>query len=358
MFVRNCWYVAAWDYELAEGALISRAIMNEPVVIYRAGDGGLVAMADRCPHRSAPLSLGRLEGDEVRCMYHGLKFARTGACTEIPGQDMIPATAKVKTYPVVQRHSWIWVWMGDPAAADEALIPAAVGFDDPNWVLRSGHLDYEASYLLINDNLTDFTHLSYVHAESFGATEAFARTRPTVEILERGVRIWRWIAGDAAVRADVGRPAHRPAAGDSWQSYDFLAPGVLLMYGATFPAGTAARFGGGKPDPTQAEALAENFTSQAVTPMTDKTSRYFFNWGPRAGEGADAAADAMMKVAQMAFAEDKTIIEAQQRVIDLNGEVKPVLTSADVGPMQFRAVLERLIKAETAPQAAKAAAVA
>ena len=359
MFVQNCWYVAAWDNELAEGALISRTIINEPVVIYRAGDGGLVAMADRCPHRSAPLSLGRLEGDEVRCMYHGLKFARSGACTEIPGQDMIPATARVKTYPVVQRHSWIWVWMGDAALADEALIPPAVGLDDPNWVLRHGHLDYEADYLLINDNLTDFSHLSYVHANSFGATEAFARTRPNVEILDRGVRIWRWMAADTAVREDMERPAHRPEIGDGWQTYDFLAPGVLLMHSATCPAGTAARLGGGKPDPSQVEMRGENFTSQAVTPMTDKTARYFFSWGPRAGEGAEAVADAMLKVAHMAFNEDKVMIEAQQRVIDQGGEVKPILTSADVGPMQFRAVLERLIKAERAPQGAgETAAVA
>ena len=354
MFVRNCWYVAAWDHELAEGAIISRTLLNEPVALWRAPDGALIGMADRCPHRSAPLSLGRIEGEEVRCMYHGLKFARSGACTEIPGQDMIPATARVKTYPVVERHSWIWVWMGDPARADPALIPPAVGMDDPDWVLRSGHLDYDANYLLINDNLTDFTHLTYVHANSFGAAEVFARTRPNVEILDRGVRIWRWVTSDP-VRHGMDRPAHRPAVGDAWQAYDFLAPGVLLMHSATCPEGTAERFGRGKPDLSQVDLLAENFTSQAVTPMTDKTSRYFFNWGPRKAEGADAMADAMLKVALMAFGEDKTIIEAQQRVIDLNGEVKPVLTSADVGPMQFRAVLERLIKAEGAEKAAAVA---
>ena len=352
MFVRNCWYVAAWDHELKPGELISRTIINEQVVVYRVA-GGLVAMEDRCCHRFAPLSKGRLEGDDLRCMYHGLKFDPSGQCIEIPGQDMIPRTARVRTYPAVEKHSWIWLWMGDPAKADESLIPPAVGLDEPSWTLRSGHLDYEANYLLINDNLTDFTHLSYVHRNSFGATEAFARTRPTVERLERGVRIWRWISD--GLREDAPTRVHRRADGDNWQTYDFLAPGVLLMHTVVCPEGTAARFGHRPPDPSEVSVLAENFTSQAVTPMTDRTSRYFFSWGPRAGEGSDALADAMLQVAHQAFAEDKEMIEAQQRVIDHDRGRKEVLTSADVGPMQMRGVLERLIKAETSTGAASAA---
>jgi vanillate O-demethylase monooxygenase subunit len=354
MFVRNCWYVAAWGHELAAGELHPITILNEPVVLYRDSTGAPVALADRCCHRLAPLSLGRIEGDELRCMYHGLKFDRTGRCTEIPGQDMIPATACVKTYPVVERHSWIWVWMGDPARADASLIPAAIGFDDPNWTLRSGRMDYEASYLLINDNLTDFTHLSYVHRNSFGTTEEFARTRPTVEKLNRGVRIWRWLA--SARDPDAEQAVHRPAGDvDSWQTYDFLAPGVLLMYNASFPRGAAERFAGGPPDLSQVNGIAENFTSQAVTPMTDKTSRYFFNWGPRAGEGSEAMADAMLTIAHMAFSEDKAIIEAQQRVLDATADPKFVLTSADVGPMLMRSVLDRLAKADEAKETAAVA---
>ncbi|HEX4097694.1 MAG TPA: RHO alpha subunit C-terminal catalytic domain-containing protein, partial [Caulobacteraceae bacterium] len=209
-----------------------------------------------------------------------------------------------------------------------------------------------ANYLLINDNLTDFTHLSYVHAKSFGATEAFARTRPTVERLDRCVRIWRWMT--SGFTDDSAARVHRRAEGDTWQTYDFLAPGVLLMHTAVCPSGTAARCHDGPPDLSQVEVLSENFTSQAVTPMTGKTSRYFFSWGPRAGEGSDALADAMLQVAHMAFGEDKAIIEAQQRSIDLAPGQKEVLTSADVGPMQMRAVLQRLMREEGS--AAEAAA--
>jgi vanillate O-demethylase monooxygenase subunit len=214
-------------------------------------------------------------------------------------------------------------------------------------------MDYEANYLLINDNLTDFTHLSYVHANSFGATEAFARSRPTVDRLERGVRIWRWMSD--GLRPDAPTQVHRRAQGDNWQSYDFLAPGILLMHTAVFPSGAAERFGGRPPDFAQMQPLAENFTSQAVTPMTDRTSRYFFSWGPRAGEGSEALADSMLALAHQAFTEDKEMIEAQQRVIDFDPGRKEVLTSADVGPTQMRSVLQRLIKAETADPSASAA---
>jgi vanillate O-demethylase monooxygenase subunit len=120
MFVENCWYCAGWDYELSQGkhALLARRIANEPLVLYRKLDGGVVAMEDRCPHRQAALHLGQKEGDSLRCMYHGMKFGPDGKCTEVPGQDKIPPQACVRTLPVVEKDNWIWVWMGDPAAEE------------------------------------------------------------------------------------------------------------------------------------------------------------------------------------------------------------------------------------------------
>jgi len=350
MFVRNCWYVAAWDYELEERP-IARTIISEPLVLYRASSGALVCMEDRCCHRFAPLSKGRIEGDDLRCMYHGLKFAPSGKCIEIPGQETIPARAVVRAYPVRVKHSWVWVWMGDPAQADEALIPPAIGFEDANWTLRGSSINYDANYLLVNDNLTDFTHLSYVHRNSFGASEEFALTRPDVKLLPRGVRIQRWIV--AGIRDDAeastalqieGRKRGGPGL-ESWQSYDFLAPGILLMRTRSFRAGTRDRFKGHEEDLDNVPALSDDFTSQAVTPMTDNTTRYYFSWGPRKGEGSERSADQMLDLAQRAFAEDKEMIEAQQRIMNVRPG-KEVLTSADVAPMQMRACLERLARAE------------
>jgi vanillate O-demethylase monooxygenase subunit len=119
IYVRNAWYVAAWTDQIAVAEPFATAILGEPIVIYRTADR-LVALEDRCVHRMAPLSLGRCEGDRLRCMYHGLLFDPDGRVVEIPGQDLIPAQARVKSYPTVDRHDWIWIWMGDADAADPA----------------------------------------------------------------------------------------------------------------------------------------------------------------------------------------------------------------------------------------------
>ena len=69
MFVKNTWYVAAWDNEVGDEGLFSRTIIGVPVLMYRDSAGRLVALEDRCCHRGAPLSVGRREGDCVRCLY-------------------------------------------------------------------------------------------------------------------------------------------------------------------------------------------------------------------------------------------------------------------------------------------------
>jgi vanillate O-demethylase monooxygenase subunit len=138
MYVRNAWYVAAWSHELVPDKPLGLTVLGEPIVIYRTADDRIVALEDRCVHRLAPLSLGRCEGNRLRCMYHGLLYAPDGQVVEIPGQAQIPPKARVRSYPVEDRHSWIWIWMGDAEDADDALIPPAVGLDRDDYVLGYG----------------------------------------------------------------------------------------------------------------------------------------------------------------------------------------------------------------------------
>ncbi|MEH3107583.1 MAG: aromatic ring-hydroxylating dioxygenase subunit alpha [Sphingomonas fennica] len=340
-YVRNAWYVAGWAQDLATGDRLAITILDEPIVVWRGEGGRAVALEDRCVHRLAPLSLGRCEGAHLRCMYHGLLFDADGRVVEIPGQDLIPAQARVRSYPVVERHSWLWVWMGEAAAADPALIPPAVGFDDPDYILGRGQLDYAAEARLINDNLLDFSHLSYVHAESFGASETWARTRPKITALPRGIRVERWITGEPGMRGREGGGAPL----DRWSSYDFLIPGILLMSGGNFAEGTAAACQFGPPDMDAAQG-GVTFTSQAVTPMAGATARYFFSWGPHVKHGDEALRDMLMGIAGQAFGEDKVMIEAQQRVIDRTPDAQVMSTSADKGLILFNRLVEKLARAE------------
>ena len=110
MFLRNCWYAAAWDDEVAEIPL-ARTILGEPVVLWRSADGRPAALEDRCCHRALPLSMGRPVGETLQCGYHGLRFDTAGRCVAVPGQSTIPPGARVRAYPLVERHGWVWIWM-------------------------------------------------------------------------------------------------------------------------------------------------------------------------------------------------------------------------------------------------------
>ncbi|AJP73662.1 aromatic ring-hydroxylating dioxygenase subunit alpha [Sphingomonas hengshuiensis] len=339
-YVRNAWYVAGWSKDLAVDKPLAMTILGDRIVLWRTASGGLHALEDRCVHRLAPLSLGRCEGERLRCMYHGLLFDPDGKVVEIPGQELVPPKARVRAYPVVDRHSWLWVWMGDPARADAALIPDAVGLDRPDYVLGHGQLDYAAEARLINDNLLDFSHLTFVHAQSFGSGPQFASTPARITPLARGIRYERWTENSYG---SASRRSAEPM--DNFMTYDFLLPGILLMTGGVFPLGTAQAVAFAAPDLGTAVS-GVTFTSQAVTPMTDRTARYFFSWGPHRAHGDEAQRDILMGIAARAFDEDKVMIEAQQRVIDMTPSPTVMPTAHDRGVTLFNRLVDRLVRQE------------
>ena len=150
MFVRNAWYVAAWDYEVTR-TLKRRIILDEPVLLFRKDDGTAVALEDRCCHRQAPLSMGKLIGNVVKCPYHGLEFDTSGKCVKIPSQDMVPASAKVRAFADFRRSR--------PDAKLLLVGAEAPGFDlvgrlerlglDPGGVIREPYVEEERLWALI-----------------------------------------------------------------------------------------------------------------------------------------------------------------------------------------------------------------
>ena len=193
-FLMNCWYVAAWDHELLDGKILARTLLNKPVVLFRGESGKYVALDDRCCHRAAPLSMGRLEGDCIRCMYHGLKFDDSGTCVEIPGQDRIPPTFTVYSYPIEERNHLIWIWMGDPALADPDLIEDFHWRDDPGWQSKGELLPLKANYRLLVENLCDLTHVPFIHPTSLNETMIDRNEQAPVKTTRDGssVTVERW----------------------------------------------------------------------------------------------------------------------------------------------------------------------
>ena len=344
-YVKNAWYVGAWEHEIEDGKPYAMSILGEPIVLFRAGTGGrIAALEDRCVHRLAPLSLGRCEGERLRCMYHGLLFDADGTCVEIPGQEMIPAKARVRGYPVESRAGWVWVWMGDPARADAKLIPDAIHINEPDWIFGTGYMDYDAEARLITDNLLDLSHVAFLHANSFGSPPDYAELRPVQTTLDRGFRIDRWIT-------DVKGPNLNPTEDliDQWVTYDFFVPGVLLMHSANFARGTATACDFKKPDYGQALPFSLAYTSHTVTPMTDKSARYFYTWAPHKDHGSVESRDAAMKFQLMALEEDKWMIEGQQKIIDLDPERPLMPISHDRTVTLYDRLVARLCREDDDP---------
>ena len=345
--LKNAWYVAAYTSEIENNPMVPVTVLGEPVVLYRKADGSPVALEDRCVHRLAPLSLGRVEGDNLRCMYHGVLFSEKGRVLEIPGQDLIPARACVRSYPVVERSGWVWVWPGDPARADVNLIPPVLGMRNPEWILHEGRLDYACSADLINVNLLDLGHLAWVHQTSFGANEKWATTIPVVTSIDRGVRVQRWVRSIPPI-PKLG-PAQDHELVDHWATFDFFAPGIFHFYNAMFPLGAADRHEGKPPSKDDPELIFEHYTQQAVLPMTDRTTRYFFTWGPSHRCGGDADMGKFMgEINHAAFQEDKVMIEGQQKIVELDPSRSILQIVHDRPAALYDRTVQKLLQEETA----------
>jgi vanillate O-demethylase monooxygenase subunit len=339
MFIRNCWYVVAWDHEVPTDGLFARTVIGEPVLLFRKADGSIVALEDRCCHRLAPLSKGRKEGECVRCGYHGLKFDAYGVCIEAPGLDAVPPKARVRTYPVVVKNRWVFVWMGDPALATTDSLPDNFSCEHPDWNYLPGYLHYETNYLLIADNLLDFSHLSYVHEKTLGGSTAIAQARPTIEKVPHGIRVTRRVS-------NVPPPGYykrmRQIDGnlDRWFIYDFLLPGTLLMHSGGRPTGDA---------PDDMSRAVRLHSCQTLTPETETTTHYFFQQSHRVDQGDASIAKIIYDALVVAFHEDRDMITAQARNIALDPHAPMLPLAMDSALTQFRRLVGQAIDAERAP---------
>jgi len=339
MHPRNAWYMAGWDRDVPAGEVAAMTILGQPLALARDDAGAVFVLEDRCPHRAAPLSLGRCEGGGLRCLYHGVRFAADGSAVEIPGQDHIPPALRVRTFPVVERHAAIWVWMGEPERADAGMIPDFAGYRHPAWAMTPGRLDYEAPARLIHDNLLDLSHVAYVHAASFaGGSDASAggwlAAKVTNTVLPNGIAVERAMAAMPPNPAGGGGTTE---GADVWSRYSFTVPGVFIQQTERYKQGTM--------DPANqqrcaGQSLFDTFTCQAVTPLTATTTCYFFAFGPRAAN-ADMQ-DFFADLGLRAFHEDKRMIEAQWRIMQATS-TKIMPLAMDQAVLKYEAVNKRLL---------------
>lgn len=344
-FLRDCWYVAGWADEVAAGALLARRLLGEPVVLFRTADGQATALADACSHRMAPLSMGRVEAHGLRCLYHGLVFDAHGQCVEVPGQERVPPRLQVRHYPLVEQDRLLWIWMGDPAQADAARIPRIPALDDPAWPMKPGTMHFRAHYLLVLDNLLDFSHLSYVHPGTVGGTPQIAMARPKVERSADGVHIERWVfdVPPAPFQARVGGFDGNV---DRWHRYDVLLPGLMIMASGVQPTGTGAPEG-------RHEGALQFRPVNLVTPESATTTHYFYALPHDFAIGDEAVNEQLFADLTQAFEEDRVMIEAQQRVIDAMPVVRMSAIPADTALGHLRWLVAQRLRDEGAQPVAR-----
>lgn len=353
VFLKNAWYCAGWrdDVGLGQRDLVTRRIAGQSLLLYRTSEGELVAMEDRCPHRSAPLSLGRKEGNAVRCMYHGMLFGADGTCRHVPGMDKVPPNADVPTFAVAEKDGWIWVWMGEKDAADESLICDAYDPNDPNLTLKVNAIRIETNYRQEIANLADLSHVSWVHDETFGGTDRWGYIKPRHKRQARGIETRYVVRGIPAPRF-VRHLFPEEARFDIQVHVRLTVPcNFILSFRIHEADGLDADAGD-----AQGKLLLDTFSSQAVTPRDEGSIDYYFSWGVSKETEFPGVVDLMYQTNFDAFLEDKRILEGQrQRQLEYP-DAPQIDIVHDSGPAQLLWVLDKLLAAEAGENTAEVAA--
>ncbi|EQB13391.1 Rieske 2Fe-2S domain-containing protein [Sphingobium lactosutens] len=334
-FLRNAWYPAGWSDEIAEKPL-GRSLLNEPVLLFRAEDGEPVAMSDRCPHRFAPLHLGRVCGSAIECGYHGLVFDRNGHCIANPHGDRSVPKVQLKTYPVVDRGGVLWIWMGDPSRASVDDIIDTEFMVSPDFKPVAGYLLVDANYRLIIDNLMDLTHASYIHrgglsSEEYGGDNLHHRFH------QNGISVH----SDYDFRNVPPSPQLKPFfprdRTDVRAYMHLTAPSSLYL---------DFRMSEVNGDPEQGVRLP---SLHLLCPATDNSTHYFYAIARNVALDDPDADEAIRQTTRQAFMEeDEPMIRACSSMMggaDLL-EMKPVILKTDVAAVRARMLLDKLIRAE------------
>lgn len=334
---RRCWHVVATldEVRTAAPSPLAVTLLGERLAVAELTYGPsvrVVAFADRCPHRSASLSLGVVEGSELRCAYHGWRFGSDGGCVAIPAAPGLPIPERARTpaYEVEIAYGLVWVRL---EAGWPTLIPACPGWDEPGTRMVLGEpCDFATSAERRVENLVDLSHFAWVHDGSLGD-----RSKPVPPVPEL-----RREAGE--LRFDYDPPPlgfdPDPLAFTGWSAYRMGMPfNVDIAFG----------------HPSGGDRGVANRLWFSVTPTTSVTCRTFWFVGRTTDlEGDDAP---YLDFQQQILDEDRPIVESSDPAeIDLSGELAGHESSvrSDRISIQYRRWLRRLVSCTTPRELADA----
>ena len=332
MYVYNAWYVAAWTSEVTREPT-RRTICEIPVVLYRTEAGTAVALEDRCPHRGYPLSPGRLVGDAIECGYHGFTFDGTGSCIRVPAQDSIPERARVRSFPLVEKDGWIWIWTGDPSLADAAKVPDTDWMNDPEWVTVTHSFHFACRADLIHDNLLDLTHESFIHLSTVGDDYIY-KHGVTVEVDGNVVSVDRLMPGVEAP------PLYAKTMGteglyDRFHCTVFHVPSFHALHSGITAQGR----------PREEGYLIK--VMNGITPIDAHNSWYYYAFSRNFGVDLEWATEELISGLRTVLVEDKDALEWQEIGLQSRPDNEyDVLIAQDAGVAKARRIMAQLLQAE------------
>ncbi|UAJ10527.1 aromatic ring-hydroxylating dioxygenase subunit alpha [Polymorphobacter megasporae] len=355
LYLLNCWYGLAWSTELDDGALLARKVLGNSLVVFRDKEGRPAALRDRCSHRMAPLSMGKLKDGVVECAYHGMQYDGSGRCVHYPFGP-VPARAVVEHYAVVERDKMIWIWPGNPELADSSLIPDYHFHNnddaEDDWVVF-GYTNVKADYRLEIDNLMDLSHAEYLHATSFGG-RGFITNHGRYQVRDLGNEIhsnW-WMPAIDLVHPGTRQPIGVQA--DHFLDMRWNAPSNMRLQVGFLPQGVHA-----DREDAPRDDLPGQFSAHIITPEDEGSCHYFWSADrPKGSVGFVGGMDKEMgrKIFKVAFEiEDKPMLEAVAANMHKGfWEEKPLILPNDVGGIRARRRLAKLIREEQEPAGAEA----
>lgn len=340
-FPRNQWYVVAYRHEVSREPL-GRVVCDEPLVLFRTESGEAVTLADRCIHRRYPLSASSVVGDTIVCGYHGFTYDTTGTCVAVPGQERIPASFRIGSYPTAESDGFVWVWIGDAAQADSARIPRAPWLTDPAYAVVCGMEPLDARYGLLVDNLLDLSHETYLHGGYIGTPEVAATPIATRVDDDASIVYVSRHMDDAECPPFYANSTGISGRITRWQDIEYHAPCLYLLHSRVAPAGVLP------PDDAPDDAAFHVEVVYAITPSTEHSTYDF--WAVArdfALEDADVS-EYLRTSNRTVVMQDVVALNLLETVIaDEGDEVFERSIAIDAGGLAARRMLQRLVEAGT-----------
>lgn len=228
--LRRYWHPVATVAELAKEAALAVKILGENLALYRAPNGDMGLVSERCPHRGASLAYGIPEDDGLRCPYHGWRFDKAGHCNDMPAEptdSTFKHRVRIPAYPAQEMGGLVWAYLGPEPAP---LLPKFDLYVRPDVVRQIGITRMPCNWVQIMENSLDPVHLEWLHGlytnhllkKQGKPPSAVVRHHEKIafDIFEWGISKRRLLTGDAEDADDwkIGHPILFPntlAVGDA-----------------------------------------------------------------------------------------------------------------------------------------------